>query len=827
MEDGQKNTVDLEANEEEKRNETEPSSVSDQDEQKTNNEENHEEKVKPTTSITASSNDPTTPQSSSSASSLPKPWLSYAHAVCQGLQSQLNDADQTLSTLDDQLPLDRTTIGQLREGQQKMRKVLKELNDLTAEWNTEQSCLKPKMVKESVDRSKNADRKKASDGSANANESKRPDEPANELVTEETGPVEEQATAGSEQPNSSEQATTGSERPASSEELTTTEQPASSEQLNSSEQPANLAETLSASLSSIVQNEFKCSICQELIINASGLSCSHVFCKCCIDEWLGENRRCPVCRKDIRSSSRRHHVLPIDNFLQLYFTKFGTSEQQAERTRLISERRSREVIVIEDDPPPPQSQVRANDLFYSFGFAYDGELPGARARNRHRRRRRQLNRLRTNRALAQPENAAGANENQPSSTTNPPSAVSLASRWSALEPTNADPIEIILGSRPETGTVAQAPRRPTPIVSSGTARASARRSLVNQLTSNRPVSPLLGPSRNTRRSRLTTNQHTQTLSTSPPTLEIVPIIELDEMNLDEDLSSLGLEIDLIELDDQSNQSNSSMRTHGSADGVRRPGQVRPRLRNRSRQNASRRRDRSAARRRRNGEITSNESTSNNAGALGSAGSLSLTSRPALTSALRPSTALTSTSRRTSTSALRTASSTMSLSRRGREERRERRRERRREERRKERRRRERETQRREREARRRESRTSANQTAITDQTDADPICQTTTDTTHTAPGNTTRSTTRRSARRRSRRRETLHGLPAVRETTSSTNPRSTNATRSSSSRLRTGSTRLARNRSADVRARREERRRARRSRRLDINDYLLDRKRQH
>ena len=39
-----------------------------------------------------------------------------------------------------------------------------------------------------------------------------------------------------------------------------------------------------------------CSVCLDVVKEAKELSCSHVFCKLCIDNWLRINKSCPCCR---------------------------------------------------------------------------------------------------------------------------------------------------------------------------------------------------------------------------------------------------------------------------------------------------------------------------------------------------------------------------------------------------------------------------------------------------------------------------------------------------------------------------------------------------
>lgn len=54
-----------------------------------------------------------------------------------------------------------------------------------------------------------------------------------------------------------------------------------------------------------------CSICQDTIAQGTRLrSCGHCFHTECIDQWLGMNTRCPVCRHDIRE---RGAYVPPEN----------------------------------------------------------------------------------------------------------------------------------------------------------------------------------------------------------------------------------------------------------------------------------------------------------------------------------------------------------------------------------------------------------------------------------------------------------------------------------------------------------------------------------
>lgn len=304
-------------------------------------------------------------------SNLTKPWISYAYAVCQGLQNQLNSAEETISSTESNENDQNNSIKQLRESEKKvMSKVLKELNSLTKKaMNIEQNCLKPNEIKESVIKSRSNDKKsdnqtvidKIDKASINLNRSKIQSSNSQQTVQETNQSNQETSTVTIDQPTDT-----------------------------NNGQRINFNLDL---LSNIIKNEFKCSICQELIVNATNLICSHVFCKTCIDGWLDlNNKKCPVCRTLI-TGNNRFRCLIIDNFLSLYFSNFTTEEQQADRTRLINEHRSREVIVINDDAALIQPrQQNWDDIFDSVEFI---RIEEPRLRRRRRRRFGLENQLRT------------------------------------------------------------------------------------------------------------------------------------------------------------------------------------------------------------------------------------------------------------------------------------------------------------------------------------------------------------------------------------------------------------------------------------------------
>lgn len=45
-------------------------------------------------------------------------------------------------------------------------------------------------------------------------------------------------------------------------------------------------------------DEFSCTICMDLILDAACLSCGHAFCQNCIQKWFVEKKTCPQCRNN-------------------------------------------------------------------------------------------------------------------------------------------------------------------------------------------------------------------------------------------------------------------------------------------------------------------------------------------------------------------------------------------------------------------------------------------------------------------------------------------------------------------------------------------------
>ncbi|KAB0791728.1 hypothetical protein PPYR_03528 [Photinus pyralis] len=83
-----------------------------------------------------------------------------------------------------------------------------------------------------------------------------------------------------------------------------------------------------------VDDEFQCSICTELFIKAVTLSCSHTFCKKCIDEWRKNQTICPICRAQIQN---QFPTIVLDNYIEKIVEK-RSEEYKNHRKMVIAER---------------------------------------------------------------------------------------------------------------------------------------------------------------------------------------------------------------------------------------------------------------------------------------------------------------------------------------------------------------------------------------------------------------------------------------------------------------------------------------------------------
>lgn len=100
----------------------------------------------------------------------------------------------------------------------------------------------------------------------------------------------------------------------------------------------NIKENILGKVSDIMDEQLTCTICSELFVKATTLSCMHTFCHYCIKTWNKKRRDCPVCRKPVISMIRS---LVLDNFIESMIENLPT-EFKSRRKEIIIERKALE-----------------------------------------------------------------------------------------------------------------------------------------------------------------------------------------------------------------------------------------------------------------------------------------------------------------------------------------------------------------------------------------------------------------------------------------------------------------------------------------------------
>lgn len=64
-------------------------------------------------------------------------------------------------------------------------------------------------------------------------------------------------------------------------------------------------------IGSLMKNNLKCSICNNIMVLPTVCNCSHSFCNYCIINYTKNNQKCPICNKDITSPYYISHELEL------------------------------------------------------------------------------------------------------------------------------------------------------------------------------------------------------------------------------------------------------------------------------------------------------------------------------------------------------------------------------------------------------------------------------------------------------------------------------------------------------------------------------------
>ncbi|VDP71034.1 unnamed protein product [Echinostoma caproni] len=97
-------------------------------------------------------------------------------------------------------------------------------------------------------------------------------------------------------------------------------------------------------LHSMLESDFNCAICHEVLMNASVLGCGHCFCAYCIHMWLRRRPQCPLC---IRPSHRFVPLKMVDSFIAQIYASLLPSDLQIARAQEL-EFREREQLLLNE-----------------------------------------------------------------------------------------------------------------------------------------------------------------------------------------------------------------------------------------------------------------------------------------------------------------------------------------------------------------------------------------------------------------------------------------------------------------------------------------------
>ncbi|XP_029348132.1 E3 ubiquitin-protein ligase RNF8-like [Acyrthosiphon pisum] len=71
-------------------------------------------------------------------------------------------------------------------------------------------------------------------------------------------------------------------------------------------------ETLKTQINKLLENDFQCVICNELVYRPSTTNCAHTFCEGCLNSWLDRSNQCPICRSLVISTT---YSFSLDNYI--------------------------------------------------------------------------------------------------------------------------------------------------------------------------------------------------------------------------------------------------------------------------------------------------------------------------------------------------------------------------------------------------------------------------------------------------------------------------------------------------------------------------------
>jgi len=101
-----------------------------------------------------------------------------------------------------------------------------------------------------------------------------------------------------------------------------------------------LFQDMLGNLKEFLDGQLQCSICNEIYVYASVISCGHTFCEDCIEGWKKKqpNTTCPICRSEIIVTSPNQ---VMDSFIEKFVDNFFPDDAKKARVELIADRKAK------------------------------------------------------------------------------------------------------------------------------------------------------------------------------------------------------------------------------------------------------------------------------------------------------------------------------------------------------------------------------------------------------------------------------------------------------------------------------------------------------
>ncbi|XP_071747328.1 E3 ubiquitin-protein ligase rnf8-B [Lepeophtheirus salmonis] len=90
----------------------------------------------------------------------------------------------------------------------------------------------------------------------------------------------------------------------------------------------------------LFETNLQCSICSEIFLFATVITCGHTFCEDCIEEWTSKKNNCPICRANIKGKASN---VVLDEHIEKMVEQFFPETEKKSRKDLVLERKTKKM----------------------------------------------------------------------------------------------------------------------------------------------------------------------------------------------------------------------------------------------------------------------------------------------------------------------------------------------------------------------------------------------------------------------------------------------------------------------------------------------------